>query len=1100
MSSGKKYLLFCLAVFVLSGRICAQFYYGHQMTFGKSRVQYNDFYWYYFRYEKFDAYFNQEGKALANYVSDYLSEEISRVESFFDYELDNRIIFIIYNKLNDFRQSNIGLVTGKDDYNTGGVTQIVRNKVFVYFDGDHKKFEEQISGAIAEVLINEMLYGNQFRENITNSTLINLPDWYLKGLISYVSRKWDFDLENMVRDGILNDRFGKFNRLTGVDAIYAGHSFWKFVADTYGESVIPNILYLTRINKNSNSGFLYVLGFSIKDLSSDWKAYYLNMFSESQVGKEEPPGMKIKKRTNKKRVYNNIRISPDGDYIAYVSNESGQYRLWLYNTLTERHKVILEREHKLDQIPDYTYPVIAWHPSGQILTFITEEEGDLRLYYYTLETKELTYRNMIFFEKILDYSFSPDGYKLLLSAINRGQTDIYVHTLSAGTNEQITNDIYDDFQPKFINNTNNILFISNRPDDTTNYYTPGEPMYSKNLTKRMFTVDYPKRTGQISTISSEKFFNDTYPFETSPNKYTYLSDKNGLINRYLAKYDSAIAFIDTTIHYRFFSNASPLTNYSSNILEQDISRKVNRYAEVLYEDGRYNLFAGDLNTSDKAFQGVLTDTEFRKKLYAELSEADSLRRIRKEIIAIKDIQDNQIITSSADTLFLEHRGIDINNYVFELEKINYYNEKFKSDNLNLVIDTSSFIRPTPRIYETAFYTNFLANQIDFSFLNASYQMFTGGAVYYNPGFNMLFKLGTNDLFEDYKITGGVRFAADFDSNEYLLSLDNLKRRLDKQLIFHRQVFKQQLVDEKGNVRSYIKTFSHNTHLVLRWPFNQVSAFEGTVSMRHDKNVYLSTDLTNMNEEDFTRIWGGVKLAYIFDNTRNLGTNLYQGSRVKIFAEAYQQINGEFADLYSIGGDFRHYVRIHRTLIWANRFATGASFGKSRLIYYLGSVDNWINFSSKIQTFDKDIPIDYTKNYVYQTLSTNMRGFSQNIRNGDRFAVANTELRWPVVRYFANHPVSSNFWNNFMLAGFCDIGTAWSGLHPWSRENAYDNEVLENGPITVIIDADREPVVYGFGAGIRSMLLGYFIRLDWAWGIENNILLPRVFYFSLSLDF
>ena len=180
MSSGKKYLLFCLAVFVLSGRICAQFYYGHQMTFGKSRVQYNDFYWYYFRYEKFDAYFNQEGKALANYVSDYLSEEISRVESFFDYELDNRIIFIIYNKLNDFRQSNIGLVTGKDDYNTGGVTQIVRNKVFVYFDGDHKKFEEQISGAIAEVLINEMLYGNQFRENISNSTLINLPDWYLK--------------------------------------------------------------------------------------------------------------------------------------------------------------------------------------------------------------------------------------------------------------------------------------------------------------------------------------------------------------------------------------------------------------------------------------------------------------------------------------------------------------------------------------------------------------------------------------------------------------------------------------------------------------------------------------------------------------------------------------------------------------------------------------------------------------------------------------------------------------------------------------------------------------------------------------------------------
>jgi outer membrane protein assembly factor BamA len=220
----------------------------------------------------------------------------------------------------------------------------------------------------------------------------------------------------------------------------------------------------------------------------------------------------------------------------------------------------------------------------------------------------------------------------------------------------------------------------------------------------------------------------------------------------------------------------------------------------------------------------------------------------------------------------------------------------------------------------------------------------------------------------------------------------------------------------------------------------------------------------------------------------------------LFAEAYQQINGEFSDLYSIGGDFRYYVKIHRTLIWANRFASGASFGSSRLIYYLGSVDNWINFSTKVETFDKSIPVDYSKNYVYQTLATNMRGFTQNIRNGDRFAVANTELRWPVIRYFANHPISSNFWNNFMLAGFCDVGTAWSGLHPWSRENAYDNKIIENGPIRVIIDANRQPIVIGYGAGLRSMLLGYFIRLDWAWGIENNVLLPRIFYFSLSLDF
>jgi len=1096
----KTYLIPILLFLIVAQNLSAQFYYGHQMSFGKSRVQYNDFYWYFFRYEKFDTYFNQQGKALANYVSDYLTEEITRVESFFDYDLDNRIIFIIYNKLTDFRQSNIGLVTGKDDYNTGGVTKIIKNKVFIYFDGDHKSFEQQISASIAEVVINEMLYGNEFRENVTNSTLIHLPDWYLKGLISYVSRKWDFEIENMVKDGILNERFDKFNQLTGNDAIQAGHSFWKFIADNYGESVIPNILYLTKINKNTNSGFLYVLGFSVKDLSYDWMGYYLNMFDESTSDKGLPDTGKMFKRTNKKRVYNNIKISPYGKYISYVTNQSGQYKIWLYDNQTGKQKMLLRKEHKLDQIPDYSYPVLAWHPSGQILTFMTEEEGGIRLYYYTLETKVLTYRNLLFFEKVLEYSFMDDGFKIVLSAINRGQVDIYVHNISAGTNEQITNDIYDDFQPKFISDSREILFSSNRPDDTTNYYESGKPLFSKYLSNQVFKIDYAGKTGKMDRISGQKFLNEEYPFEIETNRYVYLSDKNGLINRYVARMDSSVAFIDTSVHYRYQARSYPLTNFKRNILDQDVSRYEGRYAQILFDDGRYHLYNGALETDPVAFQGTLTSTDFRKKLTDELSEADSLKRIRRETIAIQDIQGDKIITSRADTLVLGQKAIDINNYIFELEKINYYNEKFKNDNLSLVLDTSRFVRPPPRIYETAFYTNFLANQVDFSFLNASYQMFTGGEVYYNPGFNMLFKLGTNDLFEDYKIIGGIRLSADFDSNEYLFSFEDLKRQLDKRFIYHRQVFKQQVRDDNDNLEDIIKIYSQTLDFTLRWPFSQVAAFEGSVNLRNDQNVYLATDQTSLGKDGFIRIWGGVKLAYIFDNSRNLGTNLYNGTRIKVFGEAYQQINGDFSDLYSVGADFRHYVKIHRTLIWANRFATGASFGNSRLIYYLGSVDNWSNFSTRVETFDKSIPIDYEQNYAWQTLSTNMRGFTQNIRNGDRFAVANTELRWPVIRYFANHPLSSNFWNNLMLAGFYDIGTAWSGLHPWSGVNAYDTEVLENGPITVTIDSNREPIVMGYGAGVRAMLLGYWVRLDWAWGIENNIVLPRIFYLSLSLDF
>ena len=75
---------------------------------------------------------------------------------------------------------------------------ISKNKVFLFYEGDHRKLEQQITAAIAEIILNEMLYGNEFKDNLANSTLLNLPRWYLPGLISYISNNWDFEVENPI--------------------------------------------------------------------------------------------------------------------------------------------------------------------------------------------------------------------------------------------------------------------------------------------------------------------------------------------------------------------------------------------------------------------------------------------------------------------------------------------------------------------------------------------------------------------------------------------------------------------------------------------------------------------------------------------------------------------------------------------------------------------------------------------------------------------------------------------------------------------------------------------------------------------------------------
>ena len=114
------------------------------------------------------------------------------IERSLDFRMDGRIQFFIFNKLSDLKQSNIGLVSD-DQYNTGGVTHIVGRKILLHFDGDHEKFKQQIRKGIAQIEINELLYGGDIKDMVQNAAMLNLPDWFVQGLTSYYAKKMGCD-------------------------------------------------------------------------------------------------------------------------------------------------------------------------------------------------------------------------------------------------------------------------------------------------------------------------------------------------------------------------------------------------------------------------------------------------------------------------------------------------------------------------------------------------------------------------------------------------------------------------------------------------------------------------------------------------------------------------------------------------------------------------------------------------------------------------------------------------------------------------------------------------------------------------------------------
>jgi WD40 repeat protein len=1069
-----------------------QFYNGLQMTFGKNRVQYFDYFWTYYRFDNFDCYFNENGRDLAVYTAEYATKKLEEIEDFFDYTLEKRLIFVINNKMAEYKQSNIGLVTSdEENYNTGGFSRIIKNKVMLYYEGDHESFNNQIAASITEVIINEILYNADVKDRVSSSSVINMPDWYIKGLVNYVASKWDFVSENRVKDGILSGKFKKISHLENDDAIMAGESFWRFIGKKYGDALIPNIIYITKIYKNVDDGFLYVIGKNLKELLKEWKEYYRNEFSSDQ----NRPGNdgKIIRLSKKEQIFQQVRVSPDGNYIAYVTNDWGRKRIWLYNQTTGKRKIVFRKEPKVEYVSDKSYPVLAWHPGGKILTYINEEKAGLVLYLYRVNDKSTEKRNLLYFDKILDFSYSPEGTRLVFSAVKDGITDLYLYTLASGTNEQITRDVADDLNPSFLKERpDQIIFSSNRLSDTLS--NTGDPGEKTGLNYNLFTYNTAKKDNILTRLSEGDYSNRIQSAEVMPGRFTYIGDANGILNRYNARFDSSISYIDTTTHYRYFIKSTPVTNYDRNIVDQSVVNGSDTYGEILFDKGRYQLRKGLLSDLKPIPDKELVISTFKVEENRLMHKADSVEQLRKWLIA-EDKKRRDTLTKPLYEYYAKNEPIDINHYIFEKEKQNFYEQLWRKNYMDVDLDTGHIQLPLMRIYETSFYNNYTVAQADFSFLNYSYQVYNSGAPYYNPGLNGLTRFGIVDLFENYRITGGVRLSLNRNSNEYLLSIENLKGKFDKQLIFYRQAF----FSETGD--TVIKSHTHNVYLSFSHPFTPALSLKGTVAYRYDREVFLSTDVINLTRKNYSRHWGSLKGEVIFDNTRKRSINIYYGTRFKIFGEYYKELTAKKSDMIVLGVDFRKYIKIHRELIWANRFAASTSYGPTKLLYYLGGVDNWMGyFFTKYTMFDNSIPVNSNNNYGFQALATNLRGFSQNVRNGNNFALINSEIRWPFIRYFAGHPLKSNFLNSLQIVGFGDIGSAWTGKTPWSGKNAYDDEVITNGPITVTLDSNRDPIVAGFGAGARAQLMGYFIRLDWAWGIENNYLLPKMFYLSFSLDF
>ena len=172
--------------------------------------------------------------------------------------------------------------------------------------------------------------------------------------------------------------------------------------------------------------------------------------------------------------------SPDGKWIAYFSDSSGEYELYLIVPDGKSDPL------KLTSLGAGYRHTLKWSPDSKKIAWTDQT---LTLWYIDVATKAITkvdreeYENVdvsLDVKSIFDYSWSPDSRFLVYSKMNDAfMYQLYVYGLETKNINCISNGLFHDFNPVFTNDGEHIIFISNRRFEPTYCELEWEMVYQK---------------------------------------------------------------------------------------------------------------------------------------------------------------------------------------------------------------------------------------------------------------------------------------------------------------------------------------------------------------------------------------------------------------------------------------------------------------------------------------------------------------------------------------------------------------------------------------------------------------------------------------------
>ncbi len=505
-TAGRLFILFC---FYLS-LIHAQFY------FGRNKIQFEQFKWQVFSTDHFDVYYYPEEEKLASLAATSAEQSFDTLEIKFNHTLSGKVPLVIYSNHIHFQQTNV--LPSPIPEGIGGFFEHIKGRVVLPYRGRISEFLHVIRHELVHVFMFSKVQQGVRDRGISDPPTI--PLWFSEGLAEWWSIGWDSEAEMVIRDALLHNHLIPLRQVSGYLVYKEGQSFLRYYEQRYGTGLMRTLMEDFWRYPSFADALSGISGKDYDDIMVEWELSLKQDAAQALQHETLPP------TTDNRLTRTGVNVSPavyrnrEGKlHSIYLSNHDGYTNIYTRPLDGKNETVVVKGERTSDLESLHLLQTGISVNAENVMAFVAKSgardriklkdiSSDRNIHTYS-HTKIVSIRSPV---------WSPDGQQIVFSGQDfSGLSDLFLWNPKEDITDRLTDDIYSDLDPGFSPDGKWLVFSSDR----------GRPELDRGMDLFLMNLS----SGKIRYLTQDSF-NNTQPrwLSQAPNQIQFITDRSGTPN------------------------------------------------------------------------------------------------------------------------------------------------------------------------------------------------------------------------------------------------------------------------------------------------------------------------------------------------------------------------------------------------------------------------------------------------------------------------------------------------------------------------------------------------------------------------------------------